>query len=401
MRYLFTVQRYHDEIVGGSESATKQLAERLVADGHQVDVVTSCSIDHRTWSNELDRGITELNGVRLHRLPTHYERTARNFERLNQRMMSPGGAMPWEQTLWSRRLGPNLKGLDLWIDGHAADYDLAISMTYMYPTSSIGLPLLSRRVPTLMFPTAHDESAYRMPLFRSLALLASGIACLTPEEEGLVHRVSKPNCPISTIGLGFNSLLKVDGRFLPNELRDSRYLVAVGRVDFGKGTSDLLDLFRNYKNRFPSDLKLALVGESAVEEDDVIPLGFCSEEQKQAVLKYSEALVHPSFLESFSIVLCEAWLQGRPVLVNSLCDVTLGQVQRSGGGLGFASQLEFDHLVNSVLDNESLAIHLGQKGRRYVTETYDWQQVMSRFHDLSTKAIQYFEQPLVKHAVTQ
>jgi glycosyltransferase involved in cell wall biosynthesis len=309
--------------------------------------------------------------------------------------------MPWEQTLWSRRLGPNLNGFEIWIDKHAAQYDLAISMTYMYPTSSIGLPLLSRRVPTLMFPTAHDESAYRMQLFRSLALLASGIACLTPEEEDLVHRVSKPSCPISTVGLGFNSLPTVDDRFLPNELQDSRYLVAVGRVDFGKGTSDLVDLFRNYKNRFPSDLKLALVGESAFEEDDVIPLGFCSEEQKQAVLKHSEALVHPSFLESFSIVLCEAWLQGRPVLVNSLCDVTLGQVRRSGGGLGFASQLEFDQSINSLLSNKFLATDLGQKGRRYVLETYDWAQVMSRFHDLSTKAIQYFEEPLVRHAITQ
>lgn len=401
MRFLFTVQRYHDEIVGGSEAATKQLAERLVADGHRVDVVTSCSIDHRTWSNELDRGLTELNGVRVHRLPTHYERTARNFERLNQRMISPSGAMPWEQTLWSRRLGPNLDGFELWIDQHAAEYDLAISMTYMYPTSSIGLPLLSRRVPTIMFPTAHDESAYRMPLFRSLALLASGIACLTPEEEDLVHRVSKPRCPISTVGLGFDSPQTVNDQILPNALRGNRYLVAVGRVDFGKGTSDLIDLFRNYKKRFPSDLKLALVGESAFEEDDVIPLGFCSEQEKQAVIKHSEALVHPSFLESFSIVLCEAWLQGRPVLVNSLCDVTLGQVQRSGGGLGFASQLEFDQSVNSLLTDESLAIHLGQKGRRYVTETYDWAQVMSRFHYLSTKAIQYFEQPLVRHAITQ
>lgn len=399
MRYLFTVQRYHDEIVGGSEAATKQLAERLVADGHQVDVLTSCSIDHRTWSNELDRGVSELNGVRVHRLPTHYERTSRNFERLNERMMSPSGAMPWEQMLWSRRLGPNLNGFELWIDEHAAQYDLAISMTYLYPTSSIGLPLLSRRVPALMFPTAHDESAYRMPLFRSLALLASGIACLTPEEEVLVLEASKPRCPISTVGLGFNPLPAVSERFLPNELRDSRYLVAIGRVDFGKGTSDLVDLFRNYKNRFPSDLKLALVGESAFKENDVIPLGFCSEEQKQAVLKHSEALVHPSFLESFSIVLCEAWLQGRPVLVNSLCDVTLGQVQRSGGGLWFASQLEFDDSVNSLLTNESLANYLGQKGRRYVAETYDWAQVIGRFHDLSTKAIQYFQQPPIVQAI--
>ena len=158
-------------------------------------------------------------------------------------------------------------------------------------------------------------------------------------------------------------------------------------------------MFRNYKNRFPSDLKLALVGESAFKENDVIPLGFCSEEQKQAVLKHSEALVHPSFLESFSIVLCEAWLQGRPVLVNSLCDVTLGQVQRSGGGLWFASQLEFDDSVNSLLTNESLANYLGQKGRRYVAETYDWAQVIGRFHDLSTKAIQYFQQPPIVQAI--
>lgn len=391
MKYLFTVQRYHEQIVGGSEAATRHLAEQLASDGNEVDVVTSCSIDHRKWSNDLSSGSEYLNGVTIHRLPTLQERTAENFERLNQRMTSSIGPMLWEQSLWSRRLGPNLSGYSKWIDKHSSRYDIAISMTYMYPTTTIGLPLLARRVPSVMFPTAHDETAYRTPLFRSLARHASGLGFLTPEEQTFVTKTSRPSCPSATIGLGFESPLGVGGQALPAELQDVRYLVAVGRIDVGKGIFDLLEFFRNYKRQFPSDLKLVLVGESDFSSDDVISLGFCSEEQKNAVIAHSLALVHPSFLESFSIVLCEAWLHNRPVLVNGFCDVTKGQVLRSKGGLTFSSQAEFDCAINLFEHDDKIAGELGRRGHSYVNETYNWPRVKSLFNDLCSEAVTYFE----------
>ena len=71
------------------------------------------------------------------------------------------------------------------------------------------------------------------------------------------------------------------------------------------------------------DLRLVLAGGGTVpgleSRDDVVPLGFVSEEQKASLLRHCELLVMPSFLESLSLVMLEAWTLGRPVLVNGAC----------------------------------------------------------------------------------
>ena len=43
MRVLYSVQRYGEDIVGGSESACRSFAEQLVARGDEVEVTTSCA----------------------------------------------------------------------------------------------------------------------------------------------------------------------------------------------------------------------------------------------------------------------------------------------------------------------------------------------------------------------
>ena len=51
MRLLYVVQRYGDDIVGGSEAACRQFAEALSNAGHSVEVVTSCARSYVTWED--------------------------------------------------------------------------------------------------------------------------------------------------------------------------------------------------------------------------------------------------------------------------------------------------------------------------------------------------------------
>ena len=55
VRLLYTVQRYGPEIVGGSEAACRMFAERLVARGHDVHVLTSCARRFTDWADEYPR----------------------------------------------------------------------------------------------------------------------------------------------------------------------------------------------------------------------------------------------------------------------------------------------------------------------------------------------------------
>ena len=69
----------------------------------------------------------------------------------------------------------------------------------------------------------------------------------------------------------------------------------------------------------------------------VVELGYVSEEEKRAVYAGATALVNPSEMESLSIVLMEAWLEGTPAIVASGSEVMSDHVARSGGGMTFGS----------------------------------------------------------------
>ena len=55
-------------------------------------------------------------------------------------------------------------------------------------------------------------------------------------------------------------------------------------------------------------------------------------ETRWQLMRRATALINPSRHESLSLVLLEAWVCDVPVIVSSLCDVTVGQCARSDGG---------------------------------------------------------------------
>ena len=54
MKLACVVQRYGLEVVGGSESHCRSIAERLSAH-HDVTVLTSCAADYLSWKNKIGR----------------------------------------------------------------------------------------------------------------------------------------------------------------------------------------------------------------------------------------------------------------------------------------------------------------------------------------------------------
>jgi glycosyltransferase involved in cell wall biosynthesis len=91
--------------------------------------------------------------------------------------------------------------------------------------------------------------------------------------------------------------------------------------------------------------------------------------------------VQPSYFESFSMVLSEAWAHRRPALVNARCAVLEAQARRSGGGLPYRGFGEFEAAL-AVLESEpSEVARLGAAGREYVEQRYRWDSVIDRYEE--------------------
>jgi glycosyltransferase involved in cell wall biosynthesis len=128
----------------------------------------------------------------------------------------------------------------------------------------------------------------------------------------------------------------------------------------------LCEFFVELKNQYPSSLKLVLAGDPMVElpeHKDIVITGFLEESLKHAAIKGALALVQSSYFESFSIVLCEAWVQNRPALVQGACTVLRGQAMRSNGAIPYEGYAEFEQAVMMFLENPQLADEMGINGR--------------------------------------
>jgi len=384
MKILYLVQRYGEDIVGGSEAACRAFAEKLVEAGHQVEVITSCAKDYVTWADHYLPGVSTLNGVVVHRLPVVSPRHPEVFGPLDRRLMTDSSrAFNYENVRWAHQMGPHLDGFEAWLLDNYGRFDVAIFMTYLYATSTVGIPILAGKLPIVFQPTAHTEPALRANIFESTFRLVNAFLFFTPEEQKIVgdrFRIETKGL-VAGIGIDVNPEIAPVNKVLTNLDLQQPYLVYVGRIDPMKGIREVVGFYDEMRRRRPNlNLDFVLVGEKIADVPEVPGLritGYLDPSEKQAVIRGSHALVQSSYFESFSIVLCEAWVQCRPVLVQGKCSVLRGQVARSNGGIAYEGFAEFEQAVE-ILEDISLADYLGRNGQAYVEREYRWSVVISK-----------------------
>ena len=383
MRLLYVIQRYGEDIVGGSEAACRQFAEALTREGHAVEVLTSCARSYVTWENSYDAGESVVNGVRVHRLPVTAPRRPERFGPTDTWLLSENSsALLFEQQRWARQMGPDMIGMRTWLVDNAPRFDAVIFMTYLYTNAVMGIPAIAGRVPVVFQPTAHDEPSLRMPIFESVFRLPDSYLYFTPEEEEVVKERFRIEPSGRVVGIGIEMEPPVSDVTLFKQehgLEDTPYLVYVGRLDPMKGVKQLCDFFIALKSLYDIPLKLVLAGEELVDlpkHPDILITGFLDEPVKHAAIAGSLALVQSSFFESFSIVLCEAWVQRRPALVQGASTVLRGQAMRSCGAIPYEGYAEFEQAVMMLYENAELADEMGRNGRAYVESRYSWPAVM-------------------------
>lgn len=380
-KICFVIQRYGLEVNGGAEAYCRELAEKLL-DRYDVSVFTTKAIDYMSWNNEYQKDQETINGVRVYRYPVDHPRRRAVFDEINGRFLSGKWEGPAEENEWFEQQGPYTPKLLDALRAHRDEYDVFIMCTYLYYQTVYGLEIV--RDKAILIPMTHDEPFLRFEKIKSLFRQAQNFIYLTEEEQLLVEsRMEVAGKPCVVAGAGVDLPQNIDAaRFREKyALGDAPYIVYVGRVDEGKGCGVMFRYWDAYKKRNPSPLKLVLMGKPVIpvpQRDDLLSLGFVSEQDKFDGEAGARFLLLPSPFESLSIVVLESMLLGVPVLVNGKCEVLKGHCRKSNAGLYYENYLEFEGAMNLLQKRKDVYAAMCQNAPEYVQKYYRWSVILAQ-----------------------
>ena len=379
MKFLLVVPRFGPEIVGGAERLAWELATRALGPDDVIEVATTCAVDHHTWVNHHPPGVEQVHGLRVHRFEVR-QRDVRTHAGLIARLHTTRALNYLEelelmaQDVWS----PTLQEF---LERKGADYDLIFFVPYLFGTTFWGAQAWPER--SALIPCLHDEPQAHTTSMRQVFQACAGCLFNTAAEARLAERLFGPLAG-GVVGMGFDPVpphLSTTRSVRPNL---GRYFIYAGRIEEAKRVPIAVEYVQRYAKEHDPEVKLVLIGDGPYEPPrsarNIVRLGWVDEDEKFALMRDAVALVHPSELESLSIVLMEAWRAGTPAIVASGSEVMRDHCAESGGGFVFGDYWQFAEAASRLLAEPALRDETGKMGHEYVERTSSWPAVRERFH---------------------
>ena len=384
LKIAFVIQRYGLEVNGGAELHCRWIAERL-AKYYQLEVLTTQALDYLTWKNHYPRGRTLVNQIPVRRLPVRRVRDAFKFGQIQEYIFNHSHQEK-DELQWLKEEGPYSPALIREIKKKKKEFDYFIFFSYRYYHSYYGINAVPEK--SILVPTAEHDQAIYLSIFHSTFTKPLAIVYNSVEEKELINQIfHNKDVPGDIVGVGVELPPETNASsFRQKYSIPGRCILYIGRIDENKGCHQLFDYFLRFVDASKEkELQLLLIGSSVIEipqHPQIRHLGYLSDQDKSDALAAAELLVMPSFYESLSMVLLEAWAMGKPALANSKCEVLRGQCLRSDAGLFYTSYEEFQMALELLLNNPSLSQALGKSGRKFFQQNYSWDIIEKKYINL-------------------
>ncbi len=382
-RLAFVIPWYGRDIGGGAEAECRATAHALAARGVPVEILTTCARDHASgWTDSHPDGLTEEDGLPVRRFKVR-PRDGERYLRLHWRLQLGGRLSALEEEAFVRE-SINSNDLTAYLAGERERY-WYVFIPYCFGTTWEGALAAPDR--SLLIPCLHDEPFAYLERTRRVLRDVRAVGFHVPAERALGKAVAGGDPGnFVLVGEGVDTGVTGDGpRFRRKYQIPEPFLLYAGRKAREKNTPLLVEYYARYRFTHPdTPLKLLLIGGGGVRiperlGKDVLDLGFVSVQDKLDAYAAALALCQPSLLESFSIVMMEAWLGGAPPLVHGACAVTREHCLASNGGLFFADYFEFVETVELLLGDPALRRTLAENGRAYVLANFTWDRITENY----------------------
>ena len=185
-----------------------------------------------------------------------------------------------------------------------------------------------------------------------------------------------------------------------HDLCSTPFLLFLGRIEERKNVENIIKAFEILKEKYQLEHKLVLAGkpgfgfekiQNKIQEtrynNQIISLGFVSEEEKWELLKKAEVFVFPTQYEGFGIPILEAQSVGCPVVASdnsSILEITCPKVQPSEHRrlnlpefsallVNPQSPTEIAEAIHEIISNQSFKKDLIEKGLENV-QRFSWEK---------------------------
>lgn len=385
----FVIPWYADGIPGGAEMELREVASHLHYAGIPVEILTTCVKEFGAdWSeNYYKEGEdSTANGITIRRFKVRKRDTAA-FDAVNLKLMNKTPVTAEEEDTFLREM-VNSPDLYEYMREKTDAYSLFVFIPYMFGTTYNGAQVCPEK--SVLIPCFHDEAYAYLSRFKEVFPKTAGMVFNARPEAELAERLygfSQSGTKTIVMGIGMDTDIVPD----PAAFREKfgvkeQFILYAGRKDEGKNVHTLVKYFAEYIRRHDTDLRLVLIGggqielpKELVDNGRILDLGFVDRQDKYNAQGAAEFLCQPSKNESFSLVIMESWLCGRPVLVHEDCAVTRNFASESNGGLYFGNYFEFEGCTDYILEHKNTAWQMGSNGRDYVRRNFDWDVIVDKY----------------------
>jgi len=420
VKFAFITPRYGADVATGAEHACRLLAEQ-VSERHDVDVLTTCARDPRTWTNEYTEGMDRVRGALVRRFAVSQPREPEAFRQFADRLLA-GPRSRADELEWVRRAGPWSPSLIDFIRRQHRSYDALVYFSLCNPLTVHGVQIAPDR--SVLFPHLQLQPALRFALFAEVLSSVRAVGLLSAAERRLMRayvRIAPQHDEIVGIGIdpspeqsyprhqqdpadtvvdeepiGTEAEVPEEaaylaGRGVPFRRRHRLYgqfALYGGRVEADNGCEEMLEYFEAFAGT-DTEMALVLMGVKMMkvpEERYIRMAGVLPERERMIAYEAADVTIAPASDDLVAQPLLESMAVGTPVLASARNEAAVEHCRRANAGLFYANREEFVEAMRLLTASNGLRERLGENGRSYVRQHFRWDAVLGRFDRLMARA---------------
>lgn len=403
MKRILIVCHNYFPAIGGAERLFQDIAENLANRGNSVTVLTSNAKDCAEYLSESPRIVGQeneiINGVEIIRAPINNRMQAIAIKVAKILMKGDkkrGRHSKIFDSLTPLIVGPHMASSAMKLIFRSPKFSHVICGPF--PTSApLYGKLLSaiQRSKLVLIPCMHiEDRTHNIRINRMLAKAADRIITLTKDETEQFGKWKIDRKRIDEFGVGVAE--PQQSLIVPDSLKAAipcEYILYFGQEVEHKNIEMLIDAMVNIwdngifkqliisgsRTNYSNNIDIKIDSLDPEYKKRIIRLANASEVEKWWLLNNCEALVLPSSFESFGIVVVEAWICKKPVIVSDIPGLR-SLVDDRKDGLLFVegSTIDLAARVRDLVLDQTLRLRLGLAGYTKVIDKFGWNSIIAR-----------------------